>query len=166
MDAAYLIQRVKEIDLELEQLNPTTGVNTKATRGSENRESRSSADSGQDRPQEHQAEGAAVDDDSREEEDGLSPGVAMEDMEEKEEVEEEGEEGREAVAMPSPMTPSRKEREQHELTHTPYRSWCPHCVRARGRNRAHRANKEPEKPGVPIISFDYFVFSDEDEKSK
>ena len=97
---------------------------------------------------------------------GLSPGVAVEEEGDEEGAEEEGEEGREAVAMPSPMAPPRKEREQHELTHTPYRSWCPHCVRARGRNRAHRANREPEKSGVPSISFDYFFFSDEDEKGK
>ena len=51
MDAAYLTQRVKDIELELEQFNPTTGVSANATGGSENRDSRSSADSGQDRPQ-------------------------------------------------------------------------------------------------------------------
>ena len=133
-------------EIQVEQLNPTTGVSDKATKGTE-------------------SEDAAVEEDSGDKEDGLSPGVVMEEKEGDEEAEEEGEEGREAVAMPSPMAPSRKEREQHELTHTPYRSWCPHCVRARGRNRAHRASKEPGKTGVPRISFDYFFFNDEDEKA-
>ena len=32
-----------------------------------------------------------------------------------------------------PGQPSRAEREQHELTHIPFRSWCPHCVRGRGK---------------------------------
>ena len=132
----------KRTEIEWEQLYPTVEVSRNATGEAEKEE-----------------ESAAV------EEDGLSPGVAMEAKDEEGDAEEEGEEGREAVAMPSPMTPSRREREQHELTHTPYRSWCPHCVRARGRNRAHLANKDPEKPGVPRISFDYFFFSDEDEKS-
>ena len=91
--------------------------------------------------------------------------MATEDEKKEEGVEEEGEEGRDAIAMPSPMTPSRQEREQHELTHTPYRAWCPHCVRARGRNRAHKANKDPEKSTVPKIAFDYFFFSDEEEKA-
>ena len=109
-------------EIQVEQLNPTMGASAQATKGSE-------------------SEDAAVEDDSSDKENGLSPGVAPEAKEGDEEVEEEGEEGREAVAMPSPMAPSRKEREQHELTHTPYRSWCPHCVRARGRNRAHRAGK-------------------------
>ena len=70
---------------------------------------------------------------------GLGPDVATED--EKAEVEEEGEEGREALAAPAPRSPSRMERDQHELTHTPYRAWCPHCVRMRGRNTAHRKMK-------------------------
>ena len=77
--------------------------------------------------------------------------------------EEEGEEGREAVAAPAPRAPSRLERETHELTHTPYRAWCQHCVRMRGRNTAHKKNPVKEKSWIPRISFDYFFFSQEDE---
>ena len=72
---------------------------------------------------------------------GLRPDVATE----TEKAEEEGEEGREAVAAPAPRAPSRLERDQHDLTHTPYRAWCPHCVRMRGRNTAHRQNVKREK---------------------
>ena len=46
--------------------------------------------------------------------------------------EDEGEEGRRAKGMTAPMKVSDKEREEHELTHTPFRAWCPYCVRARG----------------------------------
>ena len=99
------------------------------------------------------------------EEKGLRPMATEDEKEEEKGAEEEGEEGRDAVAMPSPMSPSRQEREQHELTHTPYRAWCPHCVRARGRNKAHKTNKDPEKSTVPNISFDYFFFNDEEEKA-
>ena len=94
---------------------------------------------------------------------GLGSDVATEEEKAGEEGEEEGEEGREAVASPAPRTPSRMEREQHDLTHTPYRAWCPHCVRMRGRNTAHKKNVKREKSWIPRISFDYFFFSQEDE---
>ena len=83
-------------------------------------------------------------------EEGLGRGMAAE-------VEEgEGEEGRRAQAAAIPYTPSRAEREEHELTHIPYRSWCDHCVRARGRNRPHQRNKDKDDDSskIPKISFD------------
>ena len=46
----------------------------------------------------------------------------------------EGEEGRRPATLPSPIRVTRAEREEHELTHTPFRPWCPHCVRGRGKN--------------------------------
>ena len=79
--------------------------------------------------------------------------------------EEEGEEAREAVAAPAPLAPPRMEKEMHEITHTPYRSWCPHCVRMRGRNTTHKKKVHKEKSWVPRISFDYFFFSQEDEQA-
>ena len=48
--------------------------------------------------------------------------------------EDEGEEGR-RTRMTAPMKVSDKEREEHELTHTPFRVWCPYCVRARDATR-------------------------------
>ena len=74
---------------------------------------------------------------------GLGQGMAMEGDDEKaQEIDDdegiESEEGRKGQAMPTPMTVSRKEREEHELTHLPYRSWCAHCVRGRGRNMPHK----------------------------
>ena len=94
---------------------------------------------------------------------GLGPDVAAEEEKAADLGEEEGEEGREAVAAPSPKSPSRLEKENHELTHTPYRSWCPHCVRMRGRNTAHKKQEKKEKSWIPRISFDYFFFSQEEE---
>ena len=77
-------------------------------------------------------------------EDGsLSQGMATadratdEERRDEQEDEEDGEEGRKGKGLPSPPIVSRKEREEHELTHLPYRSWCPQCVRARGRNQPH-----------------------------
>ena len=106
-------------------------------------------------PEEEQKEGRR----RKNPDDGLGHEVAMD------VTEEEGEEGREPRAGASPQTPSRLEREQHELTHTPYRSWCEHCVRARGRSRPHqkKSQEEKEEATVPRISFDYFFFSEEEE---
>ena len=97
----------------------------------------------------------------QDQDDGLSQEVAAE-------VEgEEGEEGREPRIGAVPNMPSKAEREQHELTHTPYRSWCEHCVRARGRNRPHQKGNRAADDGakVPRISFDYFFFSQEEERA-
>ena len=41
-------------------------------------------------------------------------------------------------ARRSPKEPTELERLRHESTHVPYRSWCPYCVRGRGRKTAHR----------------------------
>ena len=32
-----------------------------------------------------------------------------------------------------PREPSAEERSEHEKTHLPFRSWCRHCVRGRGK---------------------------------
>ena len=76
--------------------------------------------------------------------DGLSPEVAAEEEEKEEELaeceerQEEGEGGRNPQRLIAPHRVSKEEREAHELTHTPYRAWCRHCVKARGRNTPHR----------------------------
>ena len=90
---------------------------------------------------------------------GLSQEVVTEN------AEEEGEEGRVATGAAVPYNPSGREREEHELTHTPYRSWCDYCERARGRNKPHQPNREDtdEKNKIPRISFDYFFFSQEEQ---
>ena len=70
--------------------------------------------------------------------------------------------------MTAPMKVSDREREEHELTHTPFRAWCPYCVRARGRNAGHFKNQGIDKDKydeVPRVSMDYFFMSQEDEKA-
>ena len=62
--------------------------------------------------------------------DGLSMDVATESHDEGRD--EEGEEARTPRRLPAPQYVSKAEREEHELTHTPYRSWCHHCVRCMG----------------------------------
>ena len=60
-------------------------------------------------------------------------------------LEEEGEIGSRAKGLVAPQRVSRREREEHNLTHTPFRSWCDHCVRGRGMKLAHRAKTTEEK---------------------
>ena len=50
-------------------------------------------------------------------------------------VDTEGEPGeRKTKKLQEPKMPTRTEIEEHNLTHLPYRSWCRHCVRGRGRS--------------------------------
>jgi hypothetical protein len=59
-----------------------------------------------------------------------------------EDDEEEGESGeRKVQKMNSPGKPSAAEIEEHNLTHLPYRNWCRHCVRGRGKEAAHMEGK-------------------------
>ena len=95
--------------------------------------------------------------------DGLSHGKAAEEGEEQGRPGE-GEEGRAPRTVPAPVYVTKAERQEHELTHTPYRSWCDHCVRCRGGNMQHRkAGKEDRKSNVPRVVFDYFFMSHQDE---
>ena len=57
--------------------------------------------------------------------------------------------------------PTEKEVQEHDLTHCPYRSWCPVCVEAAGREDQHRRRKEKVDEGeVPTIGMDYHFLSD------
>ena len=50
------------------------------------------------------------------------------------EVEDEAESGsRKVKKMQDPIRPSAGEVCEHNLTHLPYRSWCEHCVKGRGK---------------------------------
>ena len=80
----------------------------------------------------------------------------------------EGEEGRASVGIRAPQRVSTVEREEHETTHTPYRGWCPYCVKGRGRNTPHRKGqkgKDDAEVKVPRVSMDYFFMSQQDEKA-
>ena len=74
-----------------------------------------------------------------------------------EEVKEDGEEAREVKAPPIPYTPSAEEVRQHRLTHRPFRSWCPHCIRGKSRAGQHRKSPQKEEyQGIPKLASDYF----------
>ena len=56
--------------------------------------------------------------------------------------------------MQSPLLPTPAEIEEHNLTHFPYRSWCRHCVRGRGKEASH-VKSENEPGDVPEFHFDW-----------
>ena len=63
-----------------------------------------------------------------------------------------------------PGDPRTKEREDHNATHIPFRSWCPICVKAKGRKEAHRNGTEKERGRKATNSFDYKTFGQEDDR--
>lgn len=90
-----------------------------------------------------------------------------EEAEELEFKEEEHQEGgtRKPAHVRDPKLPSQEEVEEHALTHLPYRAWCCHCVRGKGRSMQHRSLNE--KPGIPEIHVDFcFMGKAEDERPK
>ena len=76
--------------------------------------------------------------------------------------EDEGESGERFVKrMQSPLLPTPAEIEDHNLTHFPYRSWCRHCVRGRGKEASHvKAQNEPGE--VPEADFDWCFLGEEE----
>ena len=52
---------------------------------------------------------------------------------------------REMRKLVDPRLPTVEERREHELTHIPYRNWCPHCIRGRGKDLDHRKGVEEER---------------------
>ena len=84
-------------------------------------------------------------------------------MDDKEEQSEESRAVR--VGQKKTVTPTLAKREEHERTHSPYQSWCRHCVTARASNPAHRGRKftkavEDDKD-MKQVSYDYCFMRDE-----
>ena len=77
-------------------------------------------------------EGVPTQSDMEEEEEGMQGNGLSHEMAARERGE--GEEGRDPIRAQTPQKVTAQDREHHNLTHTPFRSWCRICVRARGRN--------------------------------
>ena len=58
---------------------------------------------------------------------------------------------REVRKMVSPQMPSQQEVEAHELTHLPFRNWCRHCMRGRGKEMPHK--KSPVERASELKEF-------------
>ena len=59
--------------------------------------------------------------------------------------------------------PTREEVLEHELTHLPYRSWCRHCVRGKGKVIDHRRQGQREVK-IRELHCDYCFMGNSDEK--
>ena len=75
--------------------------------------------------------------------------------ESEERQERESEEAREPIVLRDPGAPSPQEVEQHDVTHTPFRSWCPHCVNGKAKDRHHKKQLQQNDEQIPEIVFDY-----------
>ena len=56
--------------------------------------------------------------------------------------------------MTSPCKPSPEEIDLHNLSHVPFRNWCGHCIKGRGRETVHKRSSHCDRR-VPEVSFDY-----------
>ena len=68
---------------------------------------------------------------------------------------EQGVEARRVRSRASPEGPTVDEIRTHRITHLPFRSWCRHCVAARGRNFPHCRSAQPSRGEYPILHLDY-----------
>eukprot|EP00439_Symbiodinium_sp_Y106_P076221 s2319_g15.t1 len=62
-----------------------------------------------------------------------------------------------------PGEPSENERRLHELTHLPYRDWCEHCVKSKGR-QSHAVKKKNDRQ--PVIQIDFSFMATENDLPK
>ena len=68
-------------------------------------------------------------------------------------------EGFAARALPAPPQPTPEMVASHNVSHIPFRSWCAHCVRGRGKSFYHRkVSHEADDPSRPVVSLDYGFF--------
>jgi len=68
---------------------------------------------------------------------------------------------REFRKLVDPLKPSKAEVDDHNLFHTPYRNWCPICVKAKGKALDHQKKTDINPLGYSEYSFDYGFPGDE-----
>ena len=88
--------------------------------------------------------------------------------EDEEEIESENEEAEQDTqplrVARDPKLPSHDDVECHRCSHVPFRDWCRHCVRGRGRGDPHLRT---EGSSIPVVGLDYFfIEGDQLEKRK
>ena len=69
-------------------------------------------------------------------------------------------EGRDPVILREPIRPSAEAVDKHNATHMPFRSWCPVCVQARGKEDAHPRDRSRHSEGGSLakVFLDYQEF--------
>ena len=64
-----------------------------------------------------------------------------------------------------PREPIAEERAQHEMTHLPYRSWCRHCVRGRGKQMPHFRGAQETSMSEVLMDFAFLGCEDDPQKT-
>ena len=65
-----------------------------------------------------------------------------------------------------PSQPTQDQVDEHMLTHLPFRSWCPHCVRGKSKGGAHKRQQQEHKE-VPTVVLDYtFMHENQEEREE
>ena len=68
--------------------------------------------------------------------------------------------------LPDPGAPTKQEVEDHKArNHLPYRAWCPHCVRGKGKSLAHQALEAEKDHTLPTVSMDYCFMGQPDDET-
>ena len=62
---------------------------------------------------------------------------------------------REVRRLVNPQRPSEKEVQAHELTHLPFRNWCAHCMKGRGKEMPHKKGTVEGSSELKEFSLDY-----------
>ena len=57
-----------------------------------------------------------------------------------------------------------KEWEEHMVLHTPFRAWCPHCVKGRAKNEPHWEKIKEDKERIPVVALDYMWMKSKKDK--
>ena len=70
--------------------------------------------------------------------------------------------GTRARIVSIPEAPTAQGLEEHLLTHWPFRNWCDHCVRGRGKSGQHREVRRGTS--IPIVGIDYMWMTSEDDE--
>ena len=68
---------------------------------------------------------------------------------------------RSTLRMLDPKRPRQDEVDEHNITHLPYRNWCRHCVRGRGKEAAHK--KGDQIIEMPEVHMDFAFMGEENE---
>ena len=88
-------------------------------------------------------------------------GDEQDDAQEEEEIDAEAAEDAPVKIARDPGDPTPAERWRHNATHIPYRSWCPVCVKGKGKEESHRRQKFGDESCKPHLRFDYKTFGQE-----
>ena len=71
---------------------------------------------------------------------------------------------RKTRVIKDPKAPTQEEREEHEKTHLPFRSWCRHCVRGRGKQLPYFGGAQ--ETALSEVHMDFGFLGKEDEAEK